>query len=289
MPNYRRAFVPGGCWFFTLNLALFLFITAPLGAIASQMPTLVETVGAAQSNGGRGETQARPEKVRIVTMPDGTKFALVRWAIGSRENIDTLSIPLAYLPIVGDDPRIPDPFVGTEIFEAMLWDMKPKPRHREMPGAERNQLVVGMLESVLSGTNVRDETRQLSAIAKMRFADVKRNAYQRMYHLEVTRRPERFGLKRIGAIHDLGDRTPVGLYDFYYAGDDPETSSDFMTCTDEAVPDDPPPGKSANPGCSHWFALPELSATVKLTYRRRHLGEWREIKRRVKALLVSWR
>jgi len=20
MPNYRRAFVPGGCWFFTLNL-----------------------------------------------------------------------------------------------------------------------------------------------------------------------------------------------------------------------------------------------------------------------------
>jgi hypothetical protein len=62
-----------------------------------------------------------------------------------------------------------------------------------------------------------------------------------------------------------------------------------MSCTDEAVPDDPPPGKFANPGCQQWFALPELSATVQVTYRRRHLDKWHEIKRQVSELLLSWK
>ena len=234
------------------------------------------------------DAQARPDNERVVTEADGTKTVLVRWAIGSRDNIVTLHIPLAYLPIVGADSRN-DPFMGTKVFEAMLWDLHPKPRNRELPRSERNQLVTGMIESVLAGTKRRNETEQLSTRAKNNLESVKHNAYQTKYHLEVAEKPGRFGLKRIGAIHTLGNQTPVGLDDFYYTGSDPETSPDFMLCSDEAVPDDPPPGRYENPGCQQWFALPELSATVKVSYRRRYLGEWREIKRLVTQQLLSWK
>jgi hypothetical protein len=46
MPNYRRAFVPGGCWFFTANLldrrstlltGAIRFAIAPYGCISSGM------------------------------------------------------------------------------------------------------------------------------------------------------------------------------------------------------------------------------------------------------------
>ena len=103
-------------------------------------------------------------------------------------------------------------------------------------------------------------------------------------------KPDRGNLHRIGAVHTLGDKTPVGLHEFIFTGDTPKKSaSDFMLCTDGAVPDDPPPGKLANPGCQHWFALPELSSTVKISYRRRHLDQWRTIKDSVTKLLISWR
>jgi len=228
-------------------------------------------------------------KKQIVTEPDGRKVALVRWAIGSRDNVTTLRIPLAYVPILGDD-RLPDPFATVFVAEAMLWNMGPVPRGRSWTRADENQRVSGLIESRFAGTTVRNEVQQLRSRASIRLAAVKENAYQLQYSLRIVQKPEHFGLKRIGAVHNLGDGTPVGLKDFYYVGDDPEQTSDFMTCTDEAVPDDPPPnGRPLNPGCEQWFAFPSLSATVKLNYRRRHLSEWSEIKRLVINLIESWK
>ena len=59
-------------------------------------------------------------KEQIVTEPDGRRVVLVRWAIGSRDSVTTLRIPLVYVPIWGDE-RLPDPFAATIVAEAMLW------------------------------------------------------------------------------------------------------------------------------------------------------------------------
>jgi hypothetical protein len=204
---------------------------------------------------------------------------------------------MAYVPLVGTAPFEPNnpnrnyrqPFLTTKVFDAMLWDMDPSPRDRQLTREQRNMVVFGIIESIYAGSRIRNEAQQLQLIAKARLEGVRRNYYQTRYRLPIVQKPGRFDLRRIGAVHDFGDRTPLGLNDFYYAGDQPQTAGDFMLCTDEAVPDDPPPGKFATPGCQQWFALPKLSATVKVTYRRRHLGEWREIKRRVSELILSWK
>ena len=176
----------------------------------------------------------------------------------------------------------------TKVFDALLWDMRPMARNVRQTREEQNRVIFGLIESIYSGSVERNEAQQLQMMAKIAWDSVQRNTYQVRYQLQVREKPERHGLHRIGAIHDLDDRTPVGLSDFYYSGGQPMSADDFMLCTDDAVPDDPRPGRSENPGCEHWFALPELSATVKVDYRRRHLGEWREIKRRVAGLLLSW-
>src|SRR5262245_8640251 len=39
MPNYRRAFVPGGCWFFTVNL-----LDCRNGLLIQEIPSLLEAM-----------------------------------------------------------------------------------------------------------------------------------------------------------------------------------------------------------------------------------------------------
>jgi len=258
-------------------VAFAILVTSVFPAIGQQPDTNVAQAGYPQ------------QKQQIVIEQDGSKIVLLRWAIGSRDNIIILRIPLAYVPVLGEE-RLPEPFITTMVAEAMLWGMTPVPRGGSWTRADENQRVISLIESRFSGTAVRDEEQQLRAKASIYLADVKKNYYQLHYNLQIAQKSERFGLKRIGVAHNLGDATPVGLEDFYYVGDDPEQASDFMTCTDDAVPDDPlPGGRRLNPGCQQWFALPSLSATVKLTYRRRHLSEWPEIKRAFIKLIETWK
>jgi hypothetical protein len=224
----------------------------------------------------------------ITTGLNGEKIVHVRWPIGSRNNVVTLRVPFAYLPIVGADSKGPAPFMTTKVFDAMLWDMRSLPRHVQLSNEQQKNIVFGLIESIYSGQKERDVAGQLHSRATISLHHVRNNFYQRQYGLKIAEKPDRFGLRRIGPIHNLGQRTPVGLKDFYYTGESPEVAGDFLTCTDEAIPDDPPPGKLANPGCQYWFALPEMSATVKVNFRRRHLSEWREVKRGVVQLLHSW-
>jgi len=229
----------------------------------------------------------------IINLSDGSKAVLVRWAIGSPNSIAALRIPLPYAPLAGvassikDDPNNRQPFVTQMAFKTTLWDMSAPNEEKEK--RERNNLVFGLIESIFSGSKDHEELLRLKHSATVRLESVRRSPYVNEFHLRIGEKESRFGLQRIGAIHNLGERTPVGLQDFYFAGDDPTSSSDFMLCSDEAVPDDPPPGRRENPGCQQWFALPELSATVEVLYRRRHLAEWREIKRRVRGLILSWK
>jgi len=148
-------------------------------------------------------------KKQIVTEPDGRKVALVRWAIGSRDNVTTLRIPLAYVPILGDD-RLPDPFAATFVAEAMLWDMSPVPRDRSWTRADENQRVGGLIESRFAGTTVRNEVQQLRSRASIRLAAVKENAYQLQYSLRIVQKPEDFHGKKI-ASPQMGNTQDVAL------------------------------------------------------------------------------
>lgn len=239
---------------------------------------------------------------RVIIGPDGKKIVLVQWAIGSRENIVTLRVPLEQTLLIGGpsphypDPNYRQPFMLSLLFEGMLWDLSPVPRSASLlprggnlTRPERNLLLTGIIHSIFRGSKVRTAIEQLHSNAAIAIQGIHNNPYTHKFKLPIIEKQGRFGLRRIGMAHDLGEQTPVFLRDLYYAGERPEEASDFMLCTDDAVPDDPPPGKFDNPKCRHSFALPELSATVQMSYRRRNLSEWRDIKRKVINLLLSWK
>jgi hypothetical protein len=235
------------------------------------------------------------ENERVIIDLDGKKIVLVQWAIGSRENIVTLRVPLEHTKLIGGpsphypDPNYQQPFRLSLLFDGMLWDLSPVPRGVKLTRPEQNLLVFGMVDSVFYGSKVRNAIEQLHGRAIVAIQGIHSSSFRDKYKHPIVEKQERFGLRRIGAAHDLGDQTSVFLHDLYYAGERPEEATDFMLCTDDAVPDDPPPGKFDNPGCQHSFALPELSATVQMSYRRRNLSEWRDIKRKVINLLLSWK
>ena len=66
-------------------------------------------------------------------------------------------------------------------------------------------------------------------------------------------------------------------------------ATEFLTCTDEAVPSRDVVLRSPyNPSCHQWFADRALSAVVKIRYRRQHLANWAGWKEKTLALLKSF-
>src|SRR3954469_16798548 len=58
MPNYRRAFVPGGCWFFTVNL------------LERRQAFLADHIGALRSAGAQTRQKYPFEIDAFVVLPD---------------------------------------------------------------------------------------------------------------------------------------------------------------------------------------------------------------------------
>ena len=116
------------------------------------------------------------------------------------------------------------PYLTTEAFDAMLWDLRPQPRNQRLPREDSNPIVHGLLESIYSGSRVRTETEQLESRAKIRLQSVRQNSMIH-YGLQVMEKPDRGNLHRIGAVHTLGDKTPVGLHEFIFTGDTPESQA----------------------------------------------------------------
>ena len=73
-------------------------------------------------------------------------MVFIRWPVGSRDNIVTLRVPMAYVPLGttprqnNRDPNYREPFPITKGFDinAMLWDMDPLPRDRQLTTEQRN-------------------------------------------------------------------------------------------------------------------------------------------------------
>jgi|SRR5215471_11821045 hypothetical protein len=86
-----------------------LFRRAIGGGLTVVILALVGTNSPGQEDGNQADqlrTGAQPyrDNERMVTEPDGTKVVLIRWPVGSRDNVVTLRIPMAYVPLVGTAP-----------------------------------------------------------------------------------------------------------------------------------------------------------------------------------------
>ena len=79
MPNYRRAFIPGGCWFFTVNLLdrkqrlLVEHIDAPRAAVATTRRDYPFTIDAF--------VVLADHLHAIWTLPDGDADFSMRWRL----------------------------------------------------------------------------------------------------------------------------------------------------------------------------------------------------------------
>ncbi|WP_156878494.1 hypothetical protein [Roseomonas gilardii] len=133
----------------------------------------------------------------------------------------------------------------------------------------------------------------------------------------LTYREDRAGMARIGVKHvDVGEAA-IRYHDFLYlptnndnrnidsckADEDPlltgilakvricqewAAAKDFMICNDEAVATRETPGAKYRPLCTQYFGIDEIDAVVWITYERQHQKEWRSIKEKVTALLLSF-
>jgi hypothetical protein len=233
---------------------------------------------------------------RVMTEPNGEKTVLIKWAIGTPDNIVTLRQPLGHMSLWAGAMgawlgSAVDGSAETFSFLALLPDMRPWTKETledfTRPGGGNN--VEGLVESVVWAGSARREKDFLAV----------RLEIERQYLVQGTRappsitieaKPDRFGLKRIGPRNIPADINPyTALRDLYYLGETPESSPFFIVCDAEEVrskEDDP--DAVFVPHCEQYLMLPELSAIVKFDYRRVFLPDWREIQSKVERLLLSF-
>src|SRR5436190_4809736 len=79
MPNYRRAFVPGGCWFFTVNL------------LERRQTLLVDNIAALREAVPRHDGNYAFTIDAIVVLPIGPRVARTRWAQSALRTTDCVA------------------------------------------------------------------------------------------------------------------------------------------------------------------------------------------------------
>lgn len=265
---------------------------------------------------------------KVATGPDGRVFRFVRWAIGSRDDIVTLRIPVGFTSAVMGigchafgpsytDPNCLQPYATTLLLRVMLPDFTPVPT-RMLASDETSRVARISVESILSGKPNRTPASALASVARIKLGSLVAGPMSRLFSLTI--KPSRFELQRVGPEPRWPAPEMTTVKDFYYSARghvpvDVEScpehqvtadelllsskvricqeyldAADFAFCTVEEVPDRrADPGFRGVPLCEQWFAAPEHSAIVAITYERQHLENWREIKRRTLSLLAELR
>jgi hypothetical protein len=114
--------------------------------------------------------------------------------------------------------------------------------------------------------------------------------------IKLVAKTPRFDLNRIGPERYVveewrkNSRLGGGLYkDMWFDGKTPEDSNSVIVCgSDERFDGSLDPENGPNHICQHFFTVEKLTARVELTYRKKYLKDWREIRTRADALLSSF-
>jgi hypothetical protein len=243
---------------------------------------------------------------RFVVDQNGKRFLEARWPMGREDHLFWLRMPAEYawrantgcISVLGanyQDPDVVGPYSSMLFLEVLLPDFTPKnfkkPDLRFLSGPEWSSMIVQISTLVRAPAEEKADMGGMLRDAERIFLNP--DSYSaKKEQLTYGPKPDRFGLKRVGAIGDMARyRTEFGglaADDFYFPDHQPIDM--WIRCQAEEIKDytEDPGWGLRTPPCEQHFYSPSLDANVLLDYRRIYLPRWREWQEKTEELLRSF-
>ncbi len=276
-------------------------------AVFAQQPRVLNPAAPSGSSQSRMMPEPANWVVRIVWDERGEPVAVEhKWPFGSPDNIKTIRVPWGYRHLIfgsspgaqltnnGHRPSLEQGYGGF-FFWALLPGVTPHDA-RNPPVVDRTMefdLLTAKVDPLVNKAYpVWDAHGWLRRLDRILVDALNRGPIYRDVP-KVALEP-RFGLNRIGpawVVHQPMEAfSPPPHNDLWFDGPDPSTSGTFIMCGSDyrrdgtRDPDDFPRSL-----CEHWFAHDGMTASVTLTYWKKHLANWRDIERQAAELLDSFK
>jgi hypothetical protein len=244
---------------------------------------------------------------RYVTDADGKRFLELRWPIDSVSNLVRLRVPAEYVTWADTGcqsaawPGYPDPNYTNRFavgFSVGLSLPDPKP----LPPADRNIFTRGldwtkMTVLINSTARAAGGEKEKQKIEQRSFNNTRdiylnpENTLLKKAHLSAGQKPDKYGLKRFGAIGDMGHfKNELGgdeAIDFFYVDRDPIDL--WFKCGAEEIKDHTEdPAWRKRPECEMHFRHVRLDAMLEINFPRVYMPIWPQIKEQIEQLLDSF-
>ena len=243
---------------------------------------------------------------RFVVDETGKRFLMSRWALDREDNLVWLRIPAEYVGWAStgcvsafgpayQDPDVVGPFDTMLSLKVLLPDFIPKRGHKTdvkapgRPASEEMTISISTLARV-PGPDKDNYENEIKKIAEEIYLDPNNVRIMRE-HLTFGSKPDRFGLKRYGAIGDMVRYKDVfggniGK-DILYLDHHPLDI--WIMCQAEEIKDhtEDPSWDLNEPQCEQHFYSKTLGSDVELHYRRIYLPRWQEWQDKTEAFLRS--
>ena len=239
---------------------------------------------------------------------NGQRFLEIRWPLRSEDNLVWLRIPADYLwqgantscvSFFGpgySEPGIDGPFQEGFVLQVALPDFTPEDIHKPDLRFSRGPLWTSMIISADSIVRI-PENKKKDILEKM--MDTSKSIYlnpenigAKEDHITYGPKPDRFGLKRIGAIGNISRdnvrKINASLEDIYFS--DHKPLDIWIKCQSEEIKDvlEDPSWGDRTPLCEQNFYSPTLDVEIKIIYRRIFLPKWRELEQKTEELMKSF-
>ncbi|HTO79641.1 MAG TPA: hypothetical protein VMJ31_07690 [Methylocystis sp.] len=244
---------------------------------------------------------------RFVTDLDGRRFLELRWPIGSVEHRVRLRVPAEYV-IWADtgcqsavwpgypDPNYTNPFAVGFAIGVNLPDFEILPPSKRTifgGGIDSTELVI--LVSATARAKGAEEEKRLNlekAFVSIRdFSLDENNIQMRTAHLKSGPKADKFGLKRVGVLGNLGflknEYSGAFAVDFYYVNRNPVDL--WFECQAEENKDhDEDSSWHRRPMCKAYFRNARLDVSLQADFPRIYMDKWQEIRESMERILDSF-
>lgn len=246
---------------------------------------------------------------RVTYNPAGEKVVEIKWAVQNIDSIKVVRIPWGYRSLLlgaSDGAQVIDNthqesrdsgYATTFSFSVILPEGKPHTGRDPFIVANNKDGETGQ-GLVYGAINKKYPTWEERRVFGSRVTIAKAFLYTgpERFQIPLVPKSPRFDLNRIGPekfiIEEWRKQAHVAspIYnDMWFDGVTPEDSRSVVVCgSDERFDGSPDPENGPNHLCQHYFTVDKLTASAKLSYRKKYLKDWREIRARVDALLSSF-
>jgi hypothetical protein len=293
IPGARRSFIAG--W--------------PPARLSGHRRKLALAAFLALFAGHVGVAMACDPNERFVVDSDGRKFLELRWALGATDRLVKLRVSAE--DVLGSDtgcqsaiwPGYPDPNYTLPYAESFTVGLS-LPDFKPMIESDPKKFIGGANWSatrILINAQVsqpdRPRTQEQFDEGIQYLFDMTRSislnpksASMREAGLKVASKPDRFGLKRIGAVGDLKNfQTGLGLLasDLYYP--DYRPMDFWILCQAEEIKDqEQDPNLRGRLPCEMHFRTRKISSHIVVYFPRIYLSMWARIKTQTESLIESF-